>query len=233
MATLGTIRNYVKANIGLAQTAAGTEELLVDEWANDAVLDVLQRTHCHVNCLDLALTANTWKYDLPTAVLAVKEIYRESDGEPLIHVGPDEIIELRRTTPAGATDTSRMRFAILGHNMLAVWPTPTTALALDVWYVPKPTSMSDAAHDLASSTYGRIPAGAHQRAVELFTLAKAAEYANDKPSAQGQSYWGQYELALKRAQGIQNRLGGSVPRARVGRRFAGAIPANDQYPRGY
>jgi len=233
MATLATIRNYVKANIGLAQTAAGSEEVLVDEWANDAVVDVLQRTQCHVNCLDLELVADMWKYDLPTEILAIKEIYRDSDGEPCLPVTPEEIIDFRRSSVQSGQDASRIRFAILGHNMLTIWPTPTTAAVLDVWYVPLPTVLSSGTHDLATATYGKIPRGAHQRAVELYVLAKAAEYANDKPSKNGQDYWAQYEMELKRAQAIQNRLPGRLAPARVGSRPQRNEAANDVYPRGY
>lgn len=232
MATLATIRNYVKANIGLAQAASGAEETLIDEWANDGVIDVLQRTHCHVNCLDLNVTADEYHYDLPTEIIAIKEIFRDSDGEPLVHVTPEEIIDFRRQT-SSTDDITRTRYAVLGMNMLVLWPTPGTAYQLDIWYVPKPTELSSGTHDPSVATYGKIPKGAHTRALELFVLAKAAEYANDKPSRMGQDYWLQYEKAIHEALAAQNRIGGRLPAARIGRRPARSIVRNDQYPRGY
>lgn len=228
MATLGTIRTYVKANIGLATTA---EVALIDEWANDAVREVLQRTHCHVNCLDLTLTASTWKYDLPVSIMAVKEVYRDSDGEPLVRVTPEELIDLRRSSLQSGEDTTRIRYAVLGHNLFAIWPTPTTTVQLDVWYVPMPTEMSDTSHDPSTATYGKIPKGVHTRALETFVLAKAAEYTNDKPSGMGQMYWAQFEQQVRQGIAAQNRLGGRLPRARVGQRPSRAFIANDVYPR--
>lgn len=233
MATLASIRTYAKANMGLAQGAATAEEALIDEWANDAVLDFLVRTHCHVNCLDLAVTSAEYKYDLPTEILAIKEVFRDSDGEPLIPVTPEEIIDFRRSTVASGEDTTRTRYAVLGMNMLVLWPTPTTAYTLDIWYVPRPTAMSTGTDDPSTAALGKIPSEFH-RALEFYVLAKAAEYTNDKPSGQGQSYWAQYEQFIHRtALPAQNRMGGRLPRARVGVRPQRNQSANDVYPRSY
>jgi len=124
-----------------------------------------------------------------------------------------------------------MRYAVLGMNMLVIWPTPTTAAQLDVWYVPRPTAMSSGTHDPSVATYGKIPKEFH-RAIEFYVLAKAAEYTNDKPSGMGQSYWAQYEAFIHRtALPAQNRMGGRPPRARVGIRPQRNQGANDVYPR--
>lgn len=235
MATLGTLRNAVGRKMGMDLTSGGNDEILLDEWANQGVIDVLLRTHCAVLCADLAVTAGTWKYELPSGVLAIKNVFRDGATGLTYHVSPEEILERRRTnSPASSDDdATTLTYAFMGANFLLLYPTPSEAYNLDVFYVPAPSnSMSSSSHDPSSVSYGRVPTELH-KGIEHYMLWQAGQYQEDPRSQAGQLHRQTYEeWILRQARPALNRKGGSqLPRARTKRAaWAGSSP-NDMYPR--
>jgi len=219
----------VASELGLDNTAAGADQLLIDQWLNQAVRDVLLRTHCYVTSTTQALVAGTTDYQLPATTLAIIDINGPTTGNRFEYMTPEDIFELRRRN-IGLTGATRA-YAVLGSNLLMMYPTPSAAETLTVYIVPKPTEMTTGANDPATSTYGLIPTEFH-RALELYAFAKGASFDDDESSKMGQSYEQQYEQFLARIiRPAVNRKGGSkMPRARIGGRSTLLRTRNDIYP---
>lgn len=227
MATLTTLRSAVYNRIGLDSTASGTEETLVTGWLNEAVREVLLRTHCYVKCIDLTLTSGSWKYDLPSTALAVKKVI-DSSNRPVEVVTPTELFEHRMAD--SASSAVPLRVAFYGSNLLLVWPTPTGASVLEAFYVPRPTEMTVGTHDPSNATYGGIPVEFHH-AIELWALAKASDYGHEQRTQNGLKYMAEFDqYILKVVRPAVMRKGGQLGRAMVGPRRGRYRPANDVYP---
>ena len=206
MATLAQIRNEVSRVVGLDQTAAGADETLLDGWANEAVLDILLQTRCYVAVSTTTLTANTGDYTLDTAILHVVDCYltASSTGYRLRQVSPQELLDMRVTSPGAASPATC--FAVAGSNLLMLYPTPSTADTLSVYYVPRPTAMSAGTHDPSNTTYGGIPTEFH-RAIVKYVEAEAADYRDDKSSDQGDRYRSDYMVWLGKIRKYVNQKG--------------------------
>ena len=227
MATLETLRRVVGGKIGLDYTNAGTERDLIDEWCSQGVREVLLRSHCYVGTSTITTTASEWQYDLSYAVMAITQIWRDGETNPMIRVTPEEIIELRRSS-SGTSDATTLRWALQGTNMILLWPTPTAAFDINLIYVPRPTELSFDTHDPSTSTYGGVPVEYH-KAIEMYALAEAADWDDDASSQAGLTYRARFEDELRNVRAGTNRKGGRLPQARVGRRRFGARD-NDTYP---
>lgn len=186
MPTLADFRLRVAAKLGLDNTASSTEQQLIDGWVNEAILEILLRTHCTVETGEMAVTAGTWQYQLDTDILAIRDLWREdaaADVSPVVRVSEQEILDLHRFSPGG--DAADVRYATTGSNLLLVWPTPSSAYEFKLLYVPRPTPLSDAAHDPSTSSFGRIPSEFH-KAIEYYALWQGAEYDENQPAQGGE-----------------------------------------------
>lgn len=213
MATLASLKNRVNRRLGLDTTASGVDDVELEAALNDGVREVLLRTHCYVHCGDMDLTANVWKYDLPSTILALKTVFT-TDGGEWSRVTASEMIALQR---GGATADTPSAYAIEGSNLFMVWPTPSTSGEVDVLYVPKPTEMSSGSHDPSNSTYGGVPVEFHH-AIVLWACAQAADKEDDQSSGVGQKYMQEFEVAVSRAAAAVNRMGGRPAPATLARR---------------
>lgn len=159
---------------------------VIDAWVNEGYEDVLSRTQCKIIAGTLTTSGNEWKYELPTEILAVTEVWVEdSDGQTIAfeRTTEEHILRLRAgiTTEAG----SQIRyFATAGANFLLLWPTPTTSQTIHILYVPRPTALS-ATGD--SPSY--VPSEWH-KAIEYYMLWQAAD-AEDSNKAQSGEYYRQ------------------------------------------
>lgn len=220
MATLATLRNRVQSILSLKTT--GNEATLLDGYLNEAYTDILVRTRCHTTCGDLTTIAGTWKYRLPTSILAVLEMWTEDatfgTTTTFEHVSTDQIIQMRRGQ-ASTVSGNPTFYSVEGHDMLLLWPTPAAAGTIEYLYCPRPTDMSG-----ASDTPSYVPAEWH-RALEFYACWRMADYDDDGSSQVGQLYRALYEGQDGRG-GIlrdirqQNRWQGGrrLPPARAGRR---------------
>ena len=214
MATLAQLQFRVNQKLSLDDTAGGDEETLVTAYLNEAINEFLLDTHCYLALAPATLTAGAGDYELDQDILAIHEIIG-SDSRPWERVDEAEIHEFRR---ASATASSVTRYAVAGMNMLMVWPTPASAGTLTIYHVPKPTPLSDASHDPSSIVYGGIPSEYH-KALEFYALWQASDYDDDASAAQGDRYYGQYQLMVNKARKAMKMKGGrrQAP-LRVGRR---------------
>jgi hypothetical protein len=182
------MQNEVQSELSLE--LSGNELTLLTGHLNDGYADVLARTRCRVNCGDLTTIANTWKYRLPNTILFVDEMWTEDPTygttTSFERSSAREIIQLRR----GQTSTlsgGPCYYAIEGHDMLLVWPTPAAAGTIEYLYGPRPTALS-AAGDIPSL----VPSEWH-RAIVLYAEWHMASYDDDGSSQVGQLYRVLYE----------------------------------------
>jgi len=211
VSTLSQLRTAIAYELGLDNTASSADQTQVDRWANEAVERVLIDTRCRVAKSTAALTIDEDDYELATGIMLIHRLI-DADNRPLFQVGPEEIYELRRASTTSQASVER-KYAVDGANMLLLWPPPTTAETLTVYYVPRPTAMSATTHDPSTSTYGGVPSEFHY-AIELWACARGASADDDESSAQGQRYRDQYMEELRRIRRAQNLKGARrLPRA--------------------
>lgn len=215
------------AYMGLS-TDNADELLLLQEWAQEGVHEVLIETRCHVDLGDMTLQANVSEYRTDASILAILNdtvVGSSLDFEPITMT---EMTELRRSNTY--TGSPATYFAIEG-NLMVVWPTPSAADVIEFLAVLKPTAMTLDSHDPSDEAYGGIPAHLH-RAIEYYMRWQAAEYDN-KTAVKPEQYEQQFdrECAKGRKRMWQKRSRG-LPAGRVGyplNRNAGGR-RNDQYP---
>ena len=196
--TRGELIFAVSRSLGLDDTASSDELTLMQRWANQAVVEVLLRTHIYIDIGNTTLTADESEYRLDSAILAIDDGY----GTTAAGIGPydlvttAEMIAIQSAAPVGPT---RKVVAIEG-DLLIVAPVPETSETLTFYYVPRPTAMSDDSHDPSNATYGGIPSE-HHRALEYYMLWRGAEY-DDKQMTRAQEYLQQFErecVAVRKA----------------------------------
>lgn len=240
--TAGELVFVVSRSLGLSDTAGGDELKLMQRWANQAVVDILLKTHYRVTWVTQALVAGTSEYTLATSILAIdngKGTTALGVGQYVL-VGMEEMIAFQES---GLSYSSRPLIAIEG-DLLTVAPTPTAADTLKFLAVTRPTALvttanlgttTDDAHDPSNTTYGGIPEE-HHRAIEFYMLWRGAEY-DDKSNrtydrASAQSYLDRYNEELKLIRNSRRRKHGrfAIP-SRVGYPpVAAATGRNDIYP---
>lgn len=226
MATLTTLRNVVASKIGL-DNAAGNEQTLMDEWINQGIVDILLKTRCYVDSADMATQVGVGDYDLDTDILTILEMFLVSGGSTysLERVTPNELIDMKRRTAAASGPS--LYYAVMGSNMLSIYPTPSSVDTITVYYVPRPSALSAGGDDPSTAAKGGIPLEYHS-GIEYYALWQAGDYADDGSSENGLTYQMQYEKVLQDIRKNQARKGGSrLAPARVGMRRRRRMVAHD------
>ena len=194
MSTLSTLQSDVAGVLGLDFDSAnpnnGDGPRLLG-WANDAVIDMLRRTHCYVTSATMTLTANQGDYNLDSNILAIEDIYLTSGGANFV-VHRRETTEIINLRLFQATTSPMTLYAVAGSNLLMVYPTPIQADTLTIYYVPRPTAMSTGTNDPSTTTYGGIPSEFHY-GLELYMQWKAGDFVDDESSSSGETYRRMYE----------------------------------------
>lgn len=192
---LTTFRSSITAELGLDNTAGGDQPLM-DQRVNEGVTDYLLETGCKVISATLTETSGQGDYTLDTAILQVKGWYWSSgtDYRRPQRVSVDELLRLRVAAQATTTgSTPAAYYALAGSNLLMVYPTPSAADTITVYYVPRPVVLTTGAN-----TPDEIPAEFHP-AVEFYALWRLASYDDDQSSAQGQRYRDEYDRWVSKA----------------------------------
>lgn len=232
---LGDFRTRVSSEIGLSNRDGSSEQSLIDGWANDAVVQFLVETKCYIKSFTAALTADSDEYDLGSTVLSLKELYIvASDGtiSPMLEpMSTDEILWRKRFPTEG---WAPIGYALEGANLILLSSAARSGDELHGLYVPRPTTMSDAAHDPSNTTYGGIPTEFHETLVQ-YPLWKAAIWDDDVSSAgasrrgaisMGGQYQGAWEEGIAKAKVRLNKKAGVrwSPARPGGRRKRSFIP---------
>lgn len=178
----GQLVTRVGEKLGMAYDIAGVEQTFLQDVCNEAVVQVLIDTHVYVKIGTADLTSGTAEYRLDSNILAIDD----GKGSTPAGLGEYEVIpldEMIRRQSAGYVTPSWRKAVCIESDLLIVSPTPSTSETLTFYYVPKPTAMSNDAHDPSSSTYGGIPTQYHQ-AIEYYMLWQGSEF-DDKEHALG------------------------------------------------
>ena len=210
--TLTQYRLRVSSIIGLAGTASGDEQTLIDGWVNEGYEQVLLETHCKVSVATMALTSGTDDYTLDSNIMAILDLYNtaSSTDYPLTRLTTQDLLAYRMNQ---ATNTTTVQWYSVQGSTLMLYPTPGSGESLTVFYVPRPTALSAGAN-----TPDSVPAEWHV-AIEYYAFARAAEYNEQGPSKFG-SYWrALFERTCQEMKSAERKLGGTRPAAmRIGRR---------------
>jgi hypothetical protein len=227
--TLSDIWSAVSNRVGNLDSTVAADQVRMTRWANESIVDLLMRTRCNVTKADAPLTIGVDDYDLDTDILMATNASTTSAGSswPVEHIDPAEMITLR--TSNTSVSSPIQYYSVLGANRLMVYPTPSAAEVLTIYYVPRPTAMSVSSDQPANSTYGNIPTE-YVKAIEFYVCAEAADDDDDSTSAQGQRYREMYEMILRRSRSLARQKFGPYnaramvnPNRRVGRRKDNSI----------
>lgn len=211
--TLADMRRHIAAVASIDNTAASEEQVLMDDWINEGIIQFLMDTGFHASTGTIALVNGTSEYTLDGTALLIHNLWIVSNSQivPLEPITFDEMLMLRRT--AGTDPT---RFYTLEGDLLSIYPTPTANGTLNIRYTPKPAVMSLGTDDFSAAAKGGITVP-YQHVVELWAKAKAAEYTDDAGSHNGLDYFAQYDTEMKKARGrIRRASGGRLAPAKVG-----------------
>lgn len=223
----GRLIARVAAALGLSTE---DEELtLLQEWAQEAVDDVLLRTHCRVELGDLTFIPNVSDYRVDSNVLALDEETITANSYPVDLVSIGELYERRRGVSAVASDTVSS-IAVEGDLML-VYPTPTSSGTLRYVYVAKPARLIDDTSDPSSSSFGGIP-DELSLCLEHYMLWRGSLYDGTRAPLTPKDYYdlyldqcneGRKRIRRKAKRGLNPSRVGYPSRRNSGRR-------NDVYP---
>lgn len=207
MATLSTFQSDVAGVLGLENTVGGDQPRLTG-WANDAVVDMLLRTHCYIKSETLALTVGTGDYDLQSTnkeILAIDDIFLTSNGANfrVKRLASSDLLNLRLFS---VTASPVQMYAISGANLLMVYPSPLSADTFTIYYVPRPTAMSSGTDDPSTVSLGGIPSEYHY-GIELYMQWKAADAFDDATSNNGETYRRMYLGDPTAPPGSEQRFG--------------------------
>jgi hypothetical protein len=223
--TRGRLVARTAANFGFDTEAGSEERELMEEWANEGVIDILLETHVRVELGELTLTAGVNDYRVDSSVMAVKEI-DPTGGVDAQLVTSDEIYDRRR---ASDVPDSLFQLAITG-DLFQVWPTPSQTQVIKYVYVARPTPMTNDAHDPSQETYGAIPEEFHP-GIQAYMEKQAAMYDEKRapfgPVEYEQAYQAWLVKIRKRTRGKAQR---GLNRARIGYPERGIPRRNDVYP---
>jgi len=228
---LGTIRTNVASVLGMKNAVAG-DQTLIDQWANEAVTDILLQTDIYVKCADMTLTVDEADYDLAASIFKIRYAYLDpvtGDNRLMEHRSPMEILDYRIGTANNSGQP--YLYALQGANMFMVYPTPNAADLVHVYYVPKPTVLSADAHDPSGATLGGIPTQYHDLIVD-YALWRAADFEEGQGTHDPEKYAQRYLMGIKDIMRDLNRKGGvrAAPAIRARTRARG-LSFNDVYPR--
>jgi hypothetical protein len=169
--------------IGLGTDDAGQdEEELLNELANEAVVDILSRTRVHVRETSIPITSVCDEFDIGDTILRIWRLrrYGSNDTDPT------------SLTEGTSYDLESDEYAFPGFTRIVLGRQAAVGDSITAWYTPMPAPMSDDAHDPATKPYGRIPAVFH-RAIIDYMCWHAADKLGDMQAGRGERYRILYE----------------------------------------
>lgn len=197
------VQNAVIAKARLSSTNDLTK---VKDWINQVYAEVCMELEANVSTSTMTLTANTASYTLSSSIGRIKEMYVTPVGatqtSPLTQTTLDYILRRRQASAGAMTSGYVTHYALLGINDFEVYPTPTSADVLTIWYVGLPTALSaDADTPILTEPYA-------SKLLEYGALAEAADFKGDPA---GDSYRAMFVDWKRRYRAHLTRKMGSQP----------------------
>lgn len=227
--TRGQLIARVARKLSLDPTVGGEDYTLIAAMLNEAVVEVLMRTHIYLQLVDCALTAGVAEYRLDSAVLAVEN----QRGTTPAGQGQPEIITTAEMIARQSTNTQNAgwrRALSFEGNLITVNPTPDTSESLRFWAVLQPSPMTDDLHDPSVLAYGGIPIP--HRQLEYYCLWQLSEDVEKTVPMRPQYYQNQFIIECKLMSNRKHHIGGrQIAPATVGYPTSRRVPMrNDVYP---
>jgi hypothetical protein len=186
--TRGQLIQMVSAKLGLDRTVGTEERSLMEQWANDGVVDVLSRTRANVELAELDLVPGEGIYRLSHDVLALLDLSVVGSGA---NVDPTTVEEMRRLR-GNLGWAGPVRYVAVEGTLMWVFPVPETVEVLSYVYVARPEPMTTDNDDPGDPTFGGLPPEYH-RAIEYYMLWQGAEYDDKQTALSPKDYRGAYE----------------------------------------
>jgi hypothetical protein len=165
--------SQVQSALGLQDISGLDEKTYAKGLVNRGSIDVLSRTRCTARCIQLRVLAGVDQYLVGNQLLALVDI---EDGRERVN----------------RDSTYCPSFTLIRSDVLRVQPTPSEDGEVQVWAVKHPLPMVDDEDSPGMEDFGAIP-DEYQDAIVLYAMWKAADYADDATSNQGERYRILYE----------------------------------------
>lgn len=171
-----------------------TQATRIKQWINRVYTDICVKTEALQESDTITLTANVASYTLPSAVLRINQMVIKQANQSGYNT-PLELIDLKtmlrfRQSNAGlaVTNGTAMYYSISGQDDLDLFPTPSTADTLLMYYVKTPAVLVN------NTDVPAIPEPYATEVIEAGALVHATDYLKDFIS--GYTYRQVYEQKL-------------------------------------
>lgn len=187
-------------------TSNATDVQDVKDWLNQTYAKVVLETEALQQAATMALTPNVSSYTLPSAIIRIKWMAAAAASTPTAYGPPlkavtleDILIRRQSDYITTATGSSVGMYALVGIQEIEVYPTPTAADILLVYYSYLPTALS------AGSDVPVIAEPYASELLEYGALARGGEFVEHPRT---EEWAGLYEDALRRFRKQVNRKQG-------------------------
>jgi len=135
------LRTRVCRTLGIPTDDVTDEEyVLVGDFLNEGVRDMLDRTRLHVRCVDIQLVAGQTAYEFDDNIIRIITM----------KVGSTKLIQKERTDLDGGS------YCVPGHDRLVLGFVPSDGQVLETEFIPRPTEMVNDTDDPATMAFGNI-----------------------------------------------------------------------------
>src|SRR5262245_20318679 len=177
----GRIVDRVQLTLGAEDALINDETVLIKEYVNEGVIDILIRTRPHTRCLDLTLTPDVGRYDLSSSILSLKDV--ESGGAFLEAYSREDIVARQAIGAPGYA---------YEEPMLWISPIPSEANTIGAYGVLRPNPMVVDSDDPSNPGLGGLAPEFHP-AIVNYACWKTGEYVQHEQSQGGERWRVLYE----------------------------------------
>jgi len=225
----GDLITRVARKTSLDSTTGSEDYNLIAAMLNEAIVEILLRTHIYIQQVDVSLTPGVSDYRLDSSILAIEN----QRGTTPAGQGAPEIISTAEMIARQSTNVQNAgwRRALSSEgNLLTVNPTPDTGESLRFWAVLQPLPMNNDSNDPSDPTYGGIPTP--HRAIEYYALWQLAEDVEKVIPYGPKDYHDQFVSECSLMSKRKHHMGGrQLAPATIGYPTSRRVPLrNDVYP---
>jgi hypothetical protein len=186
---------------------ANLDRANVKDWINRSYFQVCVETEANPGTATMTMTAAAGSYTLPAGIARVRQMAVKPAGstqfnQPMVLTTLDEILQRRQSGGDTSAEYAQPTlYTVVGINDLEVWPTPTAADVITVYYAAFPTALSaDADVPILEEPYG-------SNLLEYGALVQAGDFKGDPATpgweSQFDRWMGKYLQHLKVKRGEQ------------------------------
>jgi hypothetical protein len=174
------------------------------DWINQVYFQAAVETEAISGEATMSLTAGSGSYALPAQVARIRQMSVQPSGStvfnaPLILTTLDEILQRRQAGQQGSYPQAT-HYTMVGINGFEVWPTPSAADVITIYYVSYPTALS------ANTDVPVFEEPYASKILEYGALAEAGDFKGDPATGQWAAdytdWMGRYRAHLERKRGI-------------------------------